>query len=177
MKKAALPVGGWEGYKPLVFRDVAVGLLEAEGFEVARYKAPAPLAEPDGLADLDLIVPILSSARSSHQPEFGNMTEAEEDGMLQLAPNGCGFAGLHGHMGDAFRDRPTYHFLIGGQFAGRPPGWLDNPVPADDFIDNEVTITNTFAGSASRWKGTTGGCLASAWAYRREREHLVLIPD
>jgi type 1 glutamine amidotransferase len=164
MKKAALPVGGWEGHKPLVFRDVAVGLLEAERFEVASYKAPTPLAEPDGLADLDLIVPILSSARSSHQPEFGNMTEAEEDGMLQLAANRCGIAGLHGHMGDAFRDRPMYHFLIGGQFVGHPPGWPNNPVPADDFIDHEVTITNTFAGSASRWKGTMGGCLASAWA-------------
>jgi hypothetical protein len=48
MKKAALPVGGWEGYKPLVFRDVAVGLLEAERFEVASYRAPTPLADPMG---------------------------------------------------------------------------------------------------------------------------------
>jgi hypothetical protein len=43
-------------------------------------------------------------------------------------------------MGDAFRDHPTYHFLIGGQFVGHPPGWPDNPVPSDDFIEYDVTI-------------------------------------
>jgi type 1 glutamine amidotransferase len=32
-------------------------------------------------------------------------------------------------MGDAFRDRPTYHFLIGGQFVAHPPGWPDNLQP------------------------------------------------
>ena len=44
-------------------------------------------------------------------------------------------------MGDAFRDHPTYHFLIGGQFVAHPPGWPDNPVPSDDFVDYDVTIT------------------------------------
>ena len=69
------------------------------------------------------------------------MTKAEEDGLLQLISDGCGIAGWHGHMGDAFRDRPTYHFLIGGQFVAHPPGWPDNPVPSDDFVDYDVTIT------------------------------------
>ena len=73
MKKAALFVGGWEGHAPQAFCDWAVGLLEGEGFEVASYDTLAPLAEPGQLADVDLIVPIWSSARSSHQSEFGNM--------------------------------------------------------------------------------------------------------
>lgn len=141
MRKAALFVGGWEGHRPEAFRDWATRLLEAEGFEVTSHDSLAPLAEPDRLADVDLIVPIWSSARSSHRPEFGTMTKPEEDGLLQLVSDGCGIAGWHGHMGDAFRDRPTYHFLIGGQFVGHPPGWPDNPVPADDFIEYEVTIT------------------------------------
>jgi type 1 glutamine amidotransferase len=38
-------------------------------------------------------------------------------------------------MGDAFRDRPTYHFLIDGQFVAHPPGWPDNPQPAEDYIE------------------------------------------
>ncbi len=140
MKKAVLFVGGWEGHRPEVFRDWAARLLEGEGFEVVTHDTLAPLSEPEGLHDVDLIVPIWSSARSSHRPEFGNMTKAEEDGLLQLIGAGAGIAGWHGHMGDAFRDRPTYHFLIGGQFVGHPPGWPDNPVPADDFIEYEVTI-------------------------------------
>jgi len=43
-------------------------------------------------------------------------------------------------MGDAFRDRPTYHFLIGGQFVVHPPGWPDNLQPTEDYIDYDVTI-------------------------------------
>ena len=68
------------------------------------------------LGVVDLIIPIWSSARSSHQLKFGNMTKLQGDGLIKLIANGCGLAGWHGHMGDAFRDRPTYHFLIGGQF-------------------------------------------------------------
>jgi len=41
----------------------------------------------------------------------------------------------------SFRDRPTYHFLIGGQFVAHPSGWPDNPVPEDDFVDYDVTIS------------------------------------
>ena len=84
MKKAALFVGGWEGHAPRAFCDWAVGLLEGVGFEVAVHEALTPLEAPDRLDDIDLIVPIWSSARSSHQPEFGNMTKAQEDG---LAPD------------------------------------------------------------------------------------------
>jgi type 1 glutamine amidotransferase len=45
------------------------------------------------------------------------MNKAEEDGLLHLIANRCGIAGWHGHMGDAFRDRPTYHFLIGASLS------------------------------------------------------------
>ena len=141
MKHAALFVGGWEGHAPTTFGDWCAALLRANGFEVSVHDTLAPLEDPASMAHVDLIVPIWSSARSSHQPEFGNMTKAEEDGLLALIAAGCGIGGWHGHMGDAFRDRPTYHFLIGGQFVAHPPGWPDNPVPSDDFIDYDVTIT------------------------------------
>ncbi|MEE2774342.1 MAG: ThuA domain-containing protein [Pseudomonadota bacterium] len=139
--KAVFFVGGWKGHYPTEFGNWCKDLLEKEGFEVKIYETLAPLSTPEQLFDVDLIVPIWSSARSAHKPEFGNMTKSEETGLINLIANGCGLAGWHGHMGDAFRDRPTYHFLIGGQFVAHPPGWPDNPVPSDDFINYEVTIT------------------------------------
>ena len=140
--KAALFVGGWEGHAPTDFADWCRDLLQAEGAGVVVHDTLAPLEDPDGMRDVDLVVPIWSSARSSHRPEFGTMTKPQEDGLLALIGAGCGIAGWHGHMGDAFRDRPTYHFLIGGQFVAHPPGWPDNPVPSDDFVDYDVTIVS-----------------------------------
>lgn len=138
--KAALFVGGWEGHTPTAFADWYTELLEANGFEVQVHDTLAPLERPEEMADVDLITPIWSSARSGHREEFGNMTKAQEDGLLKLVGEGCGLAGWHGHMGDAFRDRPTYHFLIGGQFVAHPPGWPDNLQPREDYIDYDVTI-------------------------------------
>lgn len=139
--KAALFVGGWEGHRPTDFSDWCRDLLATDGFSVDIHDTLDPLARPETLADVDLIVPIWSSARSSHRPEFGNLTKQQEDGLLKLIGDGCGIAGWHGHMGDAFRDHPTYHFLVGGQFVAHPPGWPDNPVPSDDYVDYDVTIT------------------------------------
>jgi len=138
--KAALFVGGWEGHAPTAFADWYEALLRDNGFTVVVHDTLAPLADPGGMADVDLITPIWSSARSGHRAEFGNMTAEEEKGLLQLIGDGCGLAGWHGHMGDAFRDRPTYHFLIGGQFVAHPPGWPDNLQPEEDYIDYDVTI-------------------------------------
>ncbi|MBV7298327.1 ThuA domain-containing protein [Enterovibrio paralichthyis] len=144
-KKAALFVGGWEGHTPTVFCDWATALLEEEGFDVVSYGSFEPLQDKAVTAELDLIVPIWSSARSSHQDEFGNITREQEQGLLDAIAGGCGIAGWHGHMGDAFRDHPTYHFMIGGQFVAHPPGWPDNPVPSDDFVDYRVTFTKNDA--------------------------------
>jgi hypothetical protein len=138
--KAALFVGGWEGHAPTAFADWYEALLRENGFTVVVHDTLEPLADPAGMADVDLITPIWSSARSGHREEFGNMTAEQEKGLLTLIGAGCGLAGWHGHMGDAFRDRPTYHFLIGGQFVAHPPGWPDNLQPEEDYIDYDVTI-------------------------------------
>jgi len=133
--KAALFVGGWEGHTPTHFSDWCKALLQDNGFVVDVHETLEPLATPEQLSDVDLIVPIWSSARSGHKDEFGNMTKPQEDGLLRLISEGRGIAGWHGHMGDAFRDRPTYHFLIGGQFVAHPPGWPDNLQPREDYTD------------------------------------------
>ena len=71
--KAALFVGGWEGHTPTEFSDWCAALLRENGFEVDIHDTLEPLATPGKLQDVDLIVPIWSSARSGHQEEFGNI--------------------------------------------------------------------------------------------------------
>ena len=111
--KAALFIGGWKGHEPYEFGNWCSELLSAEGFEIKTFNSLTPLATPDNLCDIDLIIPIWSSARSSHQPEFGNMTKSEELGLIKLIANGCGLAGWHGHMGDAFRDLIEALLVVG----------------------------------------------------------------
>ena len=124
--KAVLFAGGWEGHSPIAFSNWCKELLEENNVEVDIFETLKPLENPEKLEDVDLFIPIWSSARSSHQAEFGNITKLQEYGFIKLIANGCGLAGWHRHRGDALRDRPTYHFLIGGQFVAHPPGWPDN---------------------------------------------------
>ena len=93
--KAALFVGGWEGHAPTRFSDWYAALLTANGFTVDIHDTLEPLEHPERLADVDLITPIWSSARSGHREEFGNMTKPQEDGLLKLIGEGCGIAGWH----------------------------------------------------------------------------------
>lgn len=140
--KAALFVGGWQGHRPVEFADWASDLLRQEGFTVESFDDFTPLLDQNYRNNLDLIVPIWSSARSSHQAEFGSINRKEELALLECVARGCGLAGWHGHMGDAFRDHPCYHFMVGGQFVAHPPGWPDNLVPSDDFVNYRISFTN-----------------------------------
>lgn len=137
---ALLLCGGWEQHAPHEFADWTRALLENEGAQVTVAGTLDALLDEDAMARTDLIVPLWSSARSSHDPSLGNLSRVQEAALLDAVRRGTGVAGWHGHMGDAFRDRPSYKFMVGSQFVGHPPGWPDNPVPANDFIDYTVNI-------------------------------------
>lgn len=135
--------GGWRGHAPDAFAEWVAQLLDEQGFAVELSNTLDPLLDAQRMRATDLIVPIWSSQGSSHSAKHGNMTREQEAGLLSAVEHGTGIAGWHGHMADAFRDRPNYHFMVGGQFVGHPPGWPDNSVPEDDFIDYEIHITAT----------------------------------
>ena len=132
--------GGWEGHTPDAFADWLEALLDPEGAEVIVARSLDVLEDTSTLAATDLIVPLWSSMGSRHNRSLGDMTPRQEAALLDTVRKGTGIGGWHGHMADAFRDHPSYHFMIGGQFVGHPPGWPDNPVPSDDFIDYRISI-------------------------------------
>ena len=69
--EAIIFAGGWEGHAPTKFADWAETLLIDVGFSVERHNSLAPLTDPQKMETIDLIIPIWSSARSSHSAEWG----------------------------------------------------------------------------------------------------------
>ena len=130
--------GGWKAHAPTAFADWTRAALEPLGATVTVSDTLDVLRDPTAMAVADVVVPLWSSMGTSHDPALGNLTRQQEDGLLDAVAAGTGLAGWHGHMGDAFRDRPTFKFLAGSQFVAHPPGWPDRPVPEDDFVSYRV---------------------------------------
>lgn len=164
MREAMIVWGGWAGHEPEAGAHAVRGLLEAEGFSVRVETSTAAFADP-GIADLSLIVPIITMARIE-KGELANLERAIRGGV--------GLGGYHGGMGDAFREAPDYQFMVGGQWVAHPGNVIDyrvnvtrpdDPVMAGigDFdyrseqyymhVDpaNEVLATTTFNGDHAPW--------------------------
>lgn len=166
MKRALIVYGGWPGHQPAEFKDWAARRLSAEGFEVEASDSLESFANRERLETFDLIVPAWT---------MGDLTDEQEKGLKEAVRNGVGLAGWHGGMGDAFRSRATYQFMVGGQFVSHPGGDSvsyrvhicrpDDPVVEglDDFTitseqyylhvdpSNEVLATTVFEGETHPW--------------------------
>lgn len=164
MREALIVWGGWAGHEPEEGARAVRGLLEAEGFAVRVETSTKAFADP-GIADLSLIVPIITMAR---------IEKDELAGLERAIRGGVGLGGYHGGMGDAFREAPDYQFMVGGQWVAHPGNVIDyrvnvtrpdDPVMAGigDFdyrseqyymhVDpaNEVLATTTFTGDHAPW--------------------------
>ena len=137
--------GGWRVHAPTAFAEWTRAALTPHGAEVTVSDTLEVLRDPTVMAGVDLVVPLWSSMGTSHDPSLGNLTREQEDGLTAAVEAGTGLAGWHGHMGDAFRDRPTFKFLVGSQFVAHPPGWPDRPVPEDDFVRYRVEPSSDHA--------------------------------
>lgn len=113
MSKSALIMwGGWDGHTPKETGELLAGQLKDNGFEVRIENSLKPLEDGEALKKLNLIVPMWT---------MGEMSNEQWTGLQQAIHDaGVGLAGLHGGMGDAFRGRVEYQWLVGGQFLGHP---------------------------------------------------------
>lgn len=111
MKRALIFSGGWEGHQPYQVGEVLAELLRAEAFQVEHVTELEVLADQERVQRLDLIVPNWT---------MGTMKREWMDSLLKAVRSGVGVAGLHGGMGDAFRQDTEYQFMVGGQFVAHP---------------------------------------------------------
>lgn len=123
MKRAWIVQGGWEGHQPLEVAGILRDILADEGFAVDLFDDLDCFRDEGGLAHVDLIVPVWT---------MGKIESGQLEPWLRAVQQGAGCAGLHGGMGDAFRDQPEYQFMVGGQWVAHPGG---------DGVSYEVRVT------------------------------------
>lgn len=114
--------GGWEGHQPKQTVDIFAPWLKAQGFEVEISNSLDAYADATRMKGLALIVQAVT---------MGQLTPAQEKGLLDAVRGGVGLAGWHGGLADSFRSNPEYEFMVGGSWAAHPGG----------IIDYEVNIT------------------------------------
>lgn len=164
-KRSLMVWGGWAGHEPKQCVDIFAPLIEEAGFAVEIETSLDVYTDTDRMATYDIITQVFT---------MSTITPEQEKGLLDTVEAGTGFAGWHGGMADAFRQNPTYQFMVGGQWVAHPGNIIDytvniinhdDPITAglNDFqmhseqyllhVDpsNEVLATTTFSGEYTPW--------------------------
>lgn len=148
MKKALFLAGGWEGHHPDRIVQLFAADLAAAGLEPEIVKSLEPLADTEALKRYALVFPCWT---------MGPLTPEQEKGLVAAVRAGVGLGGIHGGMGDAFRGRLDYEWMVGGHFVGHP-----------HVGPYEVRVTD-------RDHPATAG-LPSQFSYRSEQYYMLVDP-
>jgi uncharacterized protein len=112
VKTALIVQGGWQGHTPLQIANLLADQLRQHDFDVT-ISDTLDAFKNTNLNALDLIIP---------QWTMGTITPEQLKPLLEAVRNGVGIAGLHGGMGDSFRNETEYQFMVGGQWVAHPGG-------------------------------------------------------
>ncbi len=113
VKKALIVRGGWEGHEPRQVSEVLAKALRENGFEVQISETLDAFLDGAALKALDLIVPIWT---------MGSIRRDQLQPLLEAVQGGVGISGVHGGIGDAFRQETEFQFMVGGQWVAHPGG-------------------------------------------------------
>ena len=125
-KKVLFVYGGWEGHDPELTADLFVPWMRSEGATVTLSDTLDSYLDKELMDSLDLVVQIWT---------MGQISQEQEQGLLQAVRNGAGIAGWHGGLGDAFRNNVEYQFMVGGQWVSHPGGIIDYRVHIINHVD------------------------------------------
>ncbi|GGP12850.1 hypothetical protein GCM10012278_62270 [Nonomuraea glycinis] len=133
-RRALVVRGGWDGHVPVAATELFIPYLEKNGFEVVRSESPAPYADAEFMAGVDLIVQCYT---------MGTIQPEELTGLEAAIRAGTGMAGWHGGIADSFRNSSDYLHLIGGQFAchpGKDPSLAGMGTQEHNFVPYTVNM-------------------------------------
>lgn len=103
--------GGWPGHQPAEVVRIFSNALAERGATTRIETSLDILENAHALGDFDLIFPCWT---------MGSLTPDQSKGLINAVRQGCGLAGVHGGMGDAFRGNLDYEWMVGGHFVGHP---------------------------------------------------------
>jgi len=169
-KKVLLVWGGWDGHKPKDFKEIVAPWLKEEGAEVIISDSLGVYTNKQIMGSVDLIIQMWT---------MGKISREQEKGLLEAVKGGVGLAGIHGGLGDSFRENTEYQYMVGGQWVAHPGNVIDYTVEItnhDDLVTKgvndfkikseqyymhvdpnvKVLATTTFSGEHDSWiKGAT----------------------
>ncbi len=124
--QALIVYGGWEGHEPEKVAAILARQLRENDVEVELADSLDPLADVEKLAGLDLLVPHWT---------MGEIPGESAKNVSKAVQAGLGIAGMHGGMGDSFRESTEWQFMVGGQWVAHPNGIIDYRVHIVDHAD------------------------------------------
>ncbi|MHB0857737.1 MAG: ThuA domain-containing protein [Anaerolineae bacterium] len=130
MKSALIVQGGWDGHEPKQVSEILARALQDNGYAVEVSDTLDAFLDGDKLKALDLIVPVWT---------MGSIKREQLTPLLEAVQAGVGIAGVHGGMGDAFRNETEFQFMVGGQWVAHPGG--DGIAYMVHIVDSDSPIT------------------------------------
>ena len=115
-KRILMVYGGWEGHQPDKFTKRVADWLKVEGAIVTLSDSLGVYTNKEIMNSTDLIIQYWT---------MGEITNEQFIGLEQAIKNGVGLAGVHGGIGDSFRQNPEYQYIIGGQWVHHPGGVIE----------------------------------------------------
>lgn len=112
-RKVLIFKGGWDGHEPDLVAERFAGLMERHGYSCEIYDNQEALLDQDFVMGMDLIIPCWT---------MGSILPEARKNIVKAVAAGCGLAGCHGGMCDAFRDDVEWQFMTGGQWVSHPGG-------------------------------------------------------
>jgi hypothetical protein len=111
VRKALIVWGGWDGHEPKQVAGIFAQQLKENDFEVEVSDTLDSFKDETKLKALDLIIP---------EWTMGSITGEQLRPVLAAVSSGVGIAGVHGGMGDSFRQSTEWQWMVGGQWVAHP---------------------------------------------------------
>ena len=130
MKRALIVRGGWDGHEPVQTADLIAESLRKNQFEVEIADTLDAFKDVERLMTFDVLMPHWTMGAIAKEPL---------NGLLEAVKSGVGVGGIHGGMGDAFREACGFQWMVGGQFVSHPGN--SAPTYTVNIVDRRHPIT------------------------------------